>query len=187
MAHVKRAKSASAALRTLADTAFKAIIITDQGITKSNKETREVLAKVKTYIENGGLAIACLHFSSFTPMDKFDKFFKTFGLPWENGDYHRTTFEINPSGLLPESVEPSSLPKPFSIKALHVKNAEPQEKICIPIEGAVTESHVFPPMYVDQTQAGVVGAKFGRGYLVYCGDVNGEDESNQLIVALCGF
>jgi len=187
VAHVKRAKSASGALRTLADTNFKAIIITDQGLTESNPETREVVAKIKAYIENGGRVILGLHFPCFMPIDKFSGFFESFGLPWKNGDYHRTTFQINPSGLLPESVELSSLPKLFSMKAVHIKNAEPQEKICIPIEGAVTQSHVFPPEYVDQAQAGAVGAKLGRCYLIYCGDVNGEKGSNQLILALCGF
>ena len=32
-----------------------------------------------------------------------------------------------------------------------------------------------------------MGARLGSGHLVYYGDVNGEDGSNQLMLALCGF
>ncbi|KAL6233780.1 hypothetical protein BDW75DRAFT_183260 [Aspergillus navahoensis] len=187
VAHIKRATTASAAIRALASTTFKAVIIADEGLTERDTANQEVLASVKTYIENGGLAIAGLQFPSFTPMDRFKAFFQTFGLPWKGGDYHRTTFQLNPSATLPESTEPASLPGPYSMKALHVTNARPLEKIFVPIEGAVTQSHVFAPEYVDQTQAAVVGARLGSGHLVYCGDVNGEDGSNQLMLALCGF
>ncbi|KAE8373873.1 hypothetical protein BDV26DRAFT_271050 [Aspergillus bertholletiae] len=187
VAHIKRAKTTTGALQTIAQTTLKAIIITDEGLTESKKETREVLASVKAYIENGGLVIVGLHFPNFTRMDKFGAFFETFGLPWKNGDYHRTTFQLNPSGLLPENIQPSLLPEPYSMKVLHVKNAKGQERLFVPIAGAVTQSHVFPPTHVDQDQAAVVSARLGLGYLVYCGDVNGEDGSNQLILALCGF
>ncbi|KAJ5176641.1 uncharacterized protein N7482_002518 [Penicillium canariense] len=186
VAQIKRVKTASAALRTIAETSFKAIIITDEGLTESNQETREVLAKIKAYIENGGLTIVGLHFPNFTPMPKLGQFFETFGLPWKYGDYHRTNFQLNPSGLLPEGIEPSSMPEPYSMKVLHVKNARPQEKLFVPIEGAVTQSLVFSPRNVDQAQAAVAVARLGAGYL-YCGDVNGEDGSNRLMLALCGF
>ncbi|GKZ57324.1 hypothetical protein AnigIFM49718_002634 [Aspergillus niger] len=151
------------------------------------RRAREVLAKIKAYIENGGLVIAGLHFPNFSPKDKFRRFFRSFGLPWSDGDYHRTTFQLNPSGLLPERIEASSLPEPYSMKVLHIKDAGSQEKLYVPIEGALTQSHVFPPMRVDETQAAVVGARLGRGYLYYCGDVNWEDGSNQLMLSLCGF
>ncbi|PYH75798.1 hypothetical protein BO82DRAFT_359734 [Aspergillus uvarum CBS 121591] len=186
VANIKRAKTANAALQIIAETTFKAVIITDEGLTETNQEIREVLIKIKAYVENGGIAIVGLHFPNFTPMDKFRRFFEAFGLAWENGDYHRTTFQLNPSALLPESIETASLPRPYSMKALHVKNAKRQEKIFVPIEGAVTQSLVFPPNYVNQAQAAVAGARLGWGYLIYCGDVNGEDGSNQLILALCG-
>ncbi|GKZ34531.1 hypothetical protein AbraIFM66950_004807 [Aspergillus brasiliensis] len=186
VATLKRTKTASAALKAIAETTFDAIIITDEGLTESNRQSREVLAKIKAYIEHGGLVIVGLHFPNFTPMDKFRQFFATFGLPWINGDYHRSMFQVNPSGLLPENIDTSSLPQPYSMKVLHVKDARPQEKLYVPIEDALTESHVFPPTSVDQTQAAVVGARLGRGYLYYCGDVNGEDGSDQLMLSLCG-
>ncbi|GKZ21579.1 hypothetical protein AbraIFM66951_005215 [Aspergillus brasiliensis] len=187
VATLKRARTASAALKTIAETTFDAIIITDEGLTKSNQQTREILAKIKAYIENGGLVIAGLHFPNFSPKDKFRRFFRSFGLPWSDGDYCRTTFQLNPSGLLPETIDTSSLPQPYSMKVLHIKDARSQEKLYVPIEGALTQSHVLPPTPVNQTQAAVVGAKLGRGYLSYCGDVNAENGSDQLMLSLCGF
>jgi hypothetical protein len=49
----------------------------------------------------------------------------------------------------------------------------------------MTQSHIFPPEYVDQAQAAVVGAKVGNGYLVYVGDVNAEEGSDNIILSLC--
>jgi hypothetical protein len=72
------------------------------------------------------------------------------------------------------------------MKVLHVKNARPEEKIFIPVPEAMTQSHVFPPSYVDQTQSAVVGAKVGDGYVAYIGDVNGDQGSNKVILSLCG-
>ncbi|KAI2867953.1 hypothetical protein CBS11852_11409 [Aspergillus niger] len=137
LANIKRAKTANAALQIIGETTFKAIIITDEGLAESNQENQEVLVKIKAYVEKGGIAIVGLHFPNFTPMDKFRRFFEAFGLAWKNGDYHRTTFRLNPSVFLPESIEAASLPGPYSMKVLHVKNAKRQEKIFIPIEGAL--------------------------------------------------
>ncbi|PYH65829.1 uncharacterized protein BO88DRAFT_347540, partial [Aspergillus vadensis CBS 113365] len=95
--------------------------------------------------------------------------------------------QLNPSGLLPERIEASPFPEPYSIKVLHVKDAGSQERVYVPIEGAVTQSHVFAPSRVDETQAAGAGARLGQGYFYYCGDVYWEDGSNQLILSLCGF
>jgi hypothetical protein len=120
-------------------------------------------------------------------MNVFDKFFnETFGLPWQHGDYHRSDFHLNPSCSLPTGVAPNSLPAPYSMKVLHVKNARPYEKIFVPVVNVMTQSHVFPPEYVDQAQAAVVGAKVGNGYLVYVRDVNAEEGSNNIILSLLG-
>jgi hypothetical protein len=173
-ARLKRVKTANAALRYLEDNNPRAIIITDQGLT--DWRHHEVLRKVETYIRYGGLAIIGLHFCSFTTQDVFDNFFAYgFGLPWERGNYERTDFKHNPSGDLPPGTKPSSLPKPFSMKVLHVKGARPSEKIFVPVKA-----------YSDDPQAAVAAARIGSGYLVYCGDVNGEEGTDRIILSLCG-
>ena len=185
-ARLKRAKAAGAAIQYLDANDPKFILVTDEGLTKT--KNRPVLNKVVSYLRNGGLVIIGLHFPNFTTMDVFDKFFgKAFGLPWVHGDYHRTDFQFNPSSTIPANVASASLPAPYSMKVLHIKNASPEEKIFIPVPEAMTKSHVFPPSYVDQSQAAVVGAKVGDGYLVYVGDVNGEQGSNKVILSLCEF
>ena len=120
-------------------------------------------------------------------MDVFDRFFnETFDLPWQHGDYHRTEFQLNPSCSLPIGVALNKLLTLYSMKVLHVKNARPDEKIFVPVPNAMTQSNVFPPEYVDQAQAAVVGAKVGNGYLVYIGDVNAEEGSDKIILSLLG-
>ncbi|OOQ85617.1 hypothetical protein PEBR_25454 [Penicillium brasilianum] len=120
-------------------------------------------------------------------MDAMNNFFASgFGLPWRRGDYHRTEFAFNPRYALPSGVKATSLPGPYSMKALHIKNARRQEKIFVPIADARTQSHVFPPESVDQSQAAVTGAKIGNGQLIYCGDVNPEAGSDSVILAFCG-
>ena len=184
-AQLKRAKTASGAIQYLEANNPRSILVTDEGLTTT--ENRAVLDKVVSYVRNGGLVIVGLHFPSFTNMDAFDKFFdETFSLTWQHGDYHRSDFQLNPSCSLPTGVASNSLPAPYSMKVLHVKNARPYEKIFIPVADAITQSHVFPPEYVDQAQAAVVGAKVGNGYLAYVGDVNSEEGSDNIILSLCG-
>jgi hypothetical protein len=78
------------------------------------------------------------------------------------------------------------MPKPFSMKVLHVRGARPEEKIFVPTPEATPQSLVFPSGPVDQSEAAAVGAKVGKGYLAYVGDVNGEQGSNEIVLALCG-
>ena len=78
------------------------------------------------------------------------------------------------------------MPQPYSMKVLHVEDAKSNEKIYVPAEDATTQSAVFAPEYVDQSQAAIVGAKIGEGYLVYNGDVNQEEGSNKFVMALLG-
>jgi hypothetical protein len=185
-AQLKRAKSTSAAIRYLEANNPELVLVTDGSLTK--KENRAVLEKLKSYLQNGGLVIFGLQFPSSTRMDAFDKLFnESFGLPWKSGDYHRATFQFNPSCTLPTSVKKDSFPSPYSMKALHVKDSKRHERIFVPTPGGTTQSHVFLPAPVDETQAAVVGAKVGNGFLIYAGDVNSEVASNEVILALCGF
>ncbi|KAM3074174.1 hypothetical protein ACMFMG_003004 [Clarireedia jacksonii] len=182
---LKRAKSSTGALRYLETHNPKAILVTDEGLVGT--ENTAVLKKVQSYIQNGGLVIVGLHFPNFINFDDFNKFFQEgFGLPWQRGDYHRTTFQINPSCTLPADATKNSFPSAYSMKVLHVKNARLHEKIFVPVPEGMTQSHVFPPSPVDKTQAAIVGAKIGDGFLAYCGDVNGEEGSEKAILALCG-
>ncbi|KAL2059989.1 hypothetical protein VTL71DRAFT_9811 [Oculimacula yallundae] len=184
-AQLKRAKSASGAIRYLDSNTPKAIIATDDGLSKS--ENAAVLAKILSYLQNGGVVVFGLHFPNFVTDVMFENLFKgSFGLGWKRGNYQRGTFEVNTFYTLPRGVASSSLPSAYSMKALHVRDAKLQERIFVPVAGSKTQSMVFAPSDVDRSQAAIVGARIGNGYLAYVGDVNGEEESDRVILALCG-
>lgn len=189
-ARMKRVKKANVALRYLDDNNPKAIIITDQGLT--DPRHNEILQKVQSYIHSGGLAIFGLHFPNFVSWDVFDNFFAFgFGLPRKAGDYTRNDFAINPSCVLPQGVESSSLPGLPYMKVLHVKGTRLHERILVPIPHPGTESlgsgqENAEVEIGDEIQAAVAGAQLGSGYLVYCGNVNPEEEVDRIILCLCG-
>lgn len=184
-ATLQRAKTADEAVRYLETHTPKAIIISDKGLADS--KNGRALGKVRSYVESGGLVIVGLLFPSFTPMDVFDAFFTdSFGVHWLHGDYHRTTFQFNPSCALPACASMELFPPPYSMKALHVKNAPDHGRIYAPGWGATTQSHVFAAEEVDEAQAAVVGTKVADGFLVYIGDVNAEQGSDMVVLALCG-
>jgi hypothetical protein len=70
------------------------------------------------------------------------------------------------------------------MKTLHVKNTRPHEKIFVPVTNVVTKSLVFSTEYVDQAQAAVVGAKIENEYLVYIGNVNPGEETENIILGV---
>ena len=184
-AQLKRAKSSNGAIRYLEANNPNAILVTDEGLTVM--EYRAVVEKLLAYVRNGGLVIIGFHFPNFAILDAIDKFFNEgLELPWQSGDYHRTTFQFNPSCSLPSGIMKDAFPTAYSMKVLHVKNARPHEKIFSPIPEAMTQSFIFPPSGVDEAQAAIVGANIGHGFLVYCGDVNGEESSDKVILAFCG-
>ena len=184
-AQLKRAKTVNDAIQYLDNNSPNVILVTDEGLTET--KNKPVLEKVQSYLQNGGLVIFGLHFPNFTPMGAFDNFFnEQFGLPWKHGAYHRSDFQLNPSCTLPTMVTKGSFPSAYSMKVLHVKDARPDERIFVPVPGAMKKSRVFPPDHVDQAQAAVAGAKFGNGFVVCAGDVNPGQESDQVILTLCG-
>ncbi|KAH7371768.1 hypothetical protein BKA64DRAFT_715257 [Cadophora sp. MPI-SDFR-AT-0126] len=154
--------------------------------TSSNPGNTDLLTKIQSYLQNGGAVIFGLHFPSFVT-NTFDSFFEeSFRVTWKRGDYQRATFQVNTFYTLPRGVVASSLPSAYSMKALHVRGAKLQENLFVPIPGAKTQSAVFAPADVDQSQAAIVGTRIGNEFLAYVGDVNGEEECDAVVLALCG-
>lgn len=182
-ANVKHATTIDEALRGL-EANPKVVIVADEGVTIP--VNRLVVEELEEYMRRGGLAIFGFCFPGFVTKDRFRGLFRVrIGLPWIIGNKERTRFEFNPECTLPAGTEAISLPTLYSMEAVFIKNARPKEKIYIPVKGAMTERTLPEP--VDQTQAAVVGAKVGDGYVAYCGDTNPGKELEQVILALCGF
>ena len=69
-AQLKRAKTATGAVRYLEANKPKAVLVTDEGL--SEPENAAVLEKVVAYVNGGGLVLFGLHMPNFIAMDKFD-------------------------------------------------------------------------------------------------------------------
>ncbi|GKZ25193.1 hypothetical protein AbraIFM66951_001108 [Aspergillus brasiliensis] len=164
----------------------KAVIVADEGVTIP--ANRLVTEELEAYMRNGGLAIFGLCFPAFVDKNRFTNVFRArIGLPWVPGEVQQSTFKVNPECTLPDGTVVTSLPTPYKMQALLIKNARPKEKIYVPVELAMTESPVgSAPKLIDQTLAAVLGAKVGDGYLAYCGDIDPNENLNQLILSLCG-
>lgn len=186
VANVMHAKTEDAAMQYFeANHKPKAILVTDEGFVVVSKTFAK---RIKTYAKKGGWVIFGLHFTFFTHPNLFDHFFgKTLRLPWRAGDYYRTTCEFKLASTLPDGMNWASFPTEYSMMALHVKNAAQHERIFGVVSGATSQSLDFSTASVDETQAAVVGAKYGEGFVFYAGDVSAEEGSNLVIMALCGF
>ncbi|KAL2009314.1 hypothetical protein VTN00DRAFT_7508 [Thermoascus crustaceus] len=74
----------------------------------------------------------------------------------------------------------------YSQKAVHLKNVEPTAALYLPLRDSTTESHVFPRCAGDREQTPVAFTAFDQGWVGYVGDVNTEEGSDEVILAMCG-
>ncbi|KAG5205997.1 Transcription factor [Trichophyton interdigitale] len=181
-AKVQRARKLDPALRYLSEYTPDAIFATDAALLKTKYAT--VLEKVISYVRRGGTIVFGATFSSFAKPDHLNRFFEfSWGLPWKAGSYHRTTVHVNTNcqGLSMERLQTS-----YSQKALYLKNVPPESRLYAADEESTVESHVFYPEPInDLTQAAIVFAPYESGRIGYIGDVNGEDGSHAVILAMC--
>lgn len=153
------------------------LLFTNEIVAKTGK-LREI---VKQFVNGGRLAIFGCLFSSFITPPVMNDFFKNLDLPWKSSDYNRTTFGITEIGkcLL------TNVTETFSVKALQLSNVLQQQKLYTPVENATVQSMVFAPEPVNSNLAMSAFGKIGKGAVAYIGDVNAEEECDDLIVALC--
>ncbi len=185
-ATIERAAKPENAFTYLTNNTPSAIIVTDPAIVKRKPALNTVREKVVDYVRGGGTAILATHFSSFVrPLDLGHWFRASWDLPWQSGDYHRTTVYLNPECRV-RQLNQASLPEEYSQKAVFLKNVAKDAAVYLPSGNSRIESAVFPPNSVDCEQTPVVFAKIGEGWLGYVGDVNNESESQAVVLAMCG-
>jgi hypothetical protein len=176
-----QALNARKALQYLADTNLKSVFVADEGIIE-NKNS-EVLSSLIGWVNTGGIVVFGSLFPSFITGSEFDRFFTKWGLPWKMGDYHRTTFVLKPSN--PQlSSQLANLTMSYSMKAVHLKGVKAEDVLYVPTEDSRVQSHVFAPSPVDMSHVPVAYTRIGDGFLGYIGDVNAEDESTSVILAM---
>ncbi|EIW52985.1 uncharacterized protein TRAVEDRAFT_53406 [Trametes versicolor FP-101664 SS1] len=66
-----------------------------------------------------------MQLSSHFQMGLIGPFFRAWGLAWDWGSLHRTTFSLNPAGV-PAPLDPSTLFPACSMQALHFSGLRPR-------------------------------------------------------------
>lgn len=168
----------------LPSTDLAAVFITDPSVI----ETRfaSIASNIVQYAREGGTVIIGGHCSSFGRPKQFNKFFeRQLSLPWRFGEYHRTTFSLNPS-VAHDRFRKPNIPKSCSMKAVHIAGAPLESRVYVPTAASRIESNVFASELVTNHQESpVVFAEYGRGHMAWIGDVNTEDVSTILILEMC--
>lgn len=123
------------------------------------------------------------NFSSTIRPNDLDKFFRGAGLPWTHAEYLRTTVHRNGS----RETSLTCLPSSYSQKAIFLANVSVEDAWYLPNDASRTESLVFHSEWIyslPQTPIALTG--IGRGKLGYVGDVNRENGSDVVVLAMCG-
>ncbi|KAK4118040.1 hypothetical protein N657DRAFT_443257 [Parathielavia appendiculata] len=181
-ASLKRVKEADSAIRLLSEQP-SAALITDEAL--ANTENAHVWEAVLQYVRQGGISVIMGHFPSYIKPASIKPFFAKAGLQWEAGSYHRTTLVLNREVVANDLA--TKLPPQYSQKALFVKNVAPANAWYHTDESSVVESRVFAPTSANiMGETAVAFASVGHGKLGYVGDVNAEEGSDVVILAMCG-
>jgi hypothetical protein len=143
-----------------------------------------VLDRLVEYARSGGHVVIGLAFSTFVYQDNMEAVFARFGLPWKHSNYQQSTFALNRQATC--DLDSRNLRAAYSQNALRVAHVEPQNMLYLVTSNSVVESRVFAPTPVGRGETPIAWIKVGDGYLGYVGDVNAEEESDYVIMAMCG-
>ncbi|KAJ3758825.1 hypothetical protein EV360DRAFT_43092 [Lentinula raphanica] len=134
------------------------------------------------YVEAGGIVVFGCNFSNHLTSKRAGPFFRAWGVPWELGDYHRTTVYLNKNDVL--GLDVTGLEPSYSVKALNLAKVLPNLAVYSPSSSSLTESHVFAPTSVDASQTPAAYTAFAAGFMGYTGDVNAEEPTTKIIMAM---
>lgn len=180
VATLAHANKPDSALRSLADQPPHAVLVTDPSITHHG----DVHAAVFDYVRAGGTVILMGNLSSLVRPKDLDSLFQRIGLPWTYADYVRTTVYLN---TLTGASQLTSLPSCYSQKAVFLANVRVEAAWYLPSDASRTESDVFRSERIQNLQQTPVAfTSMGKGKLGYVGDVNGEEGSDAVVLAMCG-
>ncbi|KAB2573072.1 hypothetical protein DBV05_g8246 [Lasiodiplodia theobromae] len=151
------------------------------------KQYGAFLAYLNTYVRSGGgTVVFCKKFSGDSSLPHMEDVFSTaFGLPWKAFCYHRSTFMLRVENMRRLSLTADLAPQ-YSVKAVHLMDVEEKDRLYVPRSDSYIESFVFAPEPVDQNETPVAWADVGEGMVGYIGDVNSEEGSKRVLLAMCG-
>ncbi|OTA58352.1 hypothetical protein K449DRAFT_415824 [Hypoxylon sp. EC38] len=164
-AKMDRATTQQAALDMLTQNPPPSVIfVTDAGVAN----LMGVWERVIDCLRGGSTVVLAASFSSFVSEGQFNRCFNKIGLPWKRGGYYRTNVSLRP-GVVDDRLKEQLLPS-YSQKAVYVQR--------------VSRSDVW---YAGkQDEVAVAFTKVGNGMLGYVGDVNGENGSEAVVLAMLG-
>ncbi|KAK9774581.1 putative MYND-type zinc finger protein samB [Seiridium cardinale] len=166
-ARLERATTRETAIKILHQEPPPSVIfVADAALTHQMK----IWDRVIDHLRGGATVVVRGCFSGIANRGEFDRFFARLGLPWERGSYGRTTVKLR-TGVTDGHLT-KQLPSAYSQEGLFVRNVESSAA------WYTTEDY--------SGQAAVVFAKVGNGRLGYIGDVNGEESSHKVVLAMCG-
>ncbi|KAI1196795.1 hypothetical protein F5X97DRAFT_203174 [Nemania serpens] len=140
------------------------ILVADAGVVHLMKVWEHVI----DCLRGGSTVVLAATFSSFVNEGQFTRCFAKVGLPWKRGGYYRTDVSLR-HGVVDNRLKKQLFPT-YSQKALYVKG--------------VAASDVW---YAgERDEVAVAFTKVGSGMLGYVGDVNGEDGSEAVVLAMLG-
>ncbi|PBK64713.1 hypothetical protein ARMSODRAFT_918191 [Armillaria solidipes] len=157
------------------------VVAIDAGI--SRPDNAIILSQLLQYTREGGITICCCNFSNHIDPATARSFFAAWGLPWGLGSYFRTTVQLNRAAT---GVSLEGLPESYSLKALSLLNVARKHRMYAPSLSSRVESKVFGPneIPVDINETPCAYGPVGRGWFGYVGDVNNEDGSTQVVMAM---
>lgn len=156
-------ETAAAALAELPST----ILITDEALTCEENAT--LWDAVLNCTKAGSTSVFMGQFSSFVVPGNIKTLFAKANLPWESASYNRTPVVINQVATGDHVAQ--KLPETYSQKAVFLKNVAPEDTWY---------------MAEETGESAIALARVGQGRLGYAGDVNSEEETESVILAICG-
>lgn len=164
---------------------FHAVILVDGALMEMKKFT-SLRKKVVAYVKAGGTVVLGATFAAYNRSGFFNECIRDeFGLLWVSGSYQRAVVHLNKDVEDKKFKGNTMLAASYSQKAVWLKGVPVGDRVYIPDERSRTQSMVFSSEVVDQTQSPVCWAKVEKGWLGYVGDVNCEEESTAVTLAMC--
>jgi len=135
-------------------------------------------------VQSGGVAVFGCGVPSYTTPDEIHDLFTAFDLPWERRDYHRTTLKLNKAARY---INTTGLVQSYSQKALYLSNVGKNDAVYLPTRDSKIQSMVFAPEPIeDLAQTAAAFGRCQKGWVGYTGDVNAEEGTVPLTLAMCG-
>ncbi|BGP18774.1 hypothetical protein JCM10213v2_006854 [Rhodosporidiobolus nylandii] len=153
------------------------VFCTYSEISASEEHDAELLplihADLRLVVERGGRLILDSNLPGGFGFDLL----RDLGVEWQDGGYHRTTHFLNTSHPLVASLSPAAqatLAASYSCKSTWLKNV-PDEEV------------VYKAKPGQEDEVAVAAKKVGEGWVVWVTDVNQEQASTSVMLALAGF